>query len=48
MAMLSAVGQGVSNAPDEKETKGELLYFWSPLEPCCRFCGRESVYLDCG
>ena len=48
MAMLPAVGLAVSNELDEKETKGELLFFWSPLEPCCRFCGRESVYLDCG
>lgn len=46
--MLTAVGLAVSNEPDEKETKGELLFFFSPAEPCCRFCGRESVYLDCG
>jgi hypothetical protein len=48
MDILVAVGLVVSNAPDEKETKGELLFFWSPMEPCCRFCGRKSVYLDCG
>lgn len=46
--MLTAVGLAVSNEPDAKETNGELLFFFNPLEPCCRFCGRESVYLDCG
>jgi len=48
MDMLTAVGLAVCDEPDEKETDGELLFFWNPLEPCCRFCGRESIYLDCG
>jgi hypothetical protein len=49
--MLTAVGLAVSNEPDAKETSGEfgeLLFFFSLSEPCCRFCGRASVYLDCG
>lgn len=48
MEILTVVGLAVSNEPGEKETNGELLFLWNPEDPCCRFCGRESVYLDCG
>lgn len=48
MEILTVVGLAVSKEPDEEETKGELLFLFSPVGPCCRFCGRESVYLDCG
>jgi hypothetical protein len=46
--MLGSVDPAVFHEPDEKETKGELLFFWSPSRPRCRFCGRASVYLDVG
>jgi hypothetical protein len=46
--MLSDVSPSAFNAPDEKETKGEQLFSWRPQAPRCRFCGRESVFLDCG
>lgn len=46
--ILGVAGTTVSKAPAEEESKGELLYFWNPHGPSCRFCGRLSVYLDVG
>lgn len=46
--MLATVSLAEWNEPDEEETEGELLYAWCPERPCCRFCGRESVYLEWG
>lgn len=37
-----------TKAAAEEDPKHEVLYFWRPAEACCRFCGRASVYLDCG
>jgi hypothetical protein len=37
-----------TNAAAEEGPRDEVLYFWRAAEPCCRFCGRASVYLDCG
>ena len=44
----AVAGAAVSNAAAEEETKGEELFIWTPQELCCRFCGRATVYLDCG
>ena len=46
--ILAVAGTTVSKAPAEEESKGELLYFWNPHGPSCRFCGRPSLYLDVG
>lgn len=37
-----------TKAAAEEDPKHEVLYFWQVAEPCCRFCGRALVYLDCG
>lgn len=37
-----------SSLPDEKEPGSEILYVWCPEKPCCRFCGRETVFLEWG
>ena len=46
--ILGVAGAAMTSAAAEEETKGEELFIWTPQEPCCRFCGRKSVYLDCG
>ena len=38
----------VTKAAAEEDPGYEVLYFWQPAEPRCRFCGRASAYLDCG
>lgn len=46
--ILAVAGAVVSNAAAEEDAKSEELFIWTPQEPCCRFCGRATVYLDCG
>jgi hypothetical protein len=46
--ILAVAGAAVSNAAAKEGTKGEELFIWTPQELCCRFCGRATVYLDCG
>lgn len=45
LALAAATGTKVAA---EEDPRNEVLYFWRPAEPRCRFCGRASVYLDCG
>lgn len=46
--ILAVAVAAMTSAAAEEETKGEELYIWTPQELCCRFCGRATVYLDCG
>lgn len=48
MEILAVAAATEPNAAAEEDPRHEVLYFWRPAEPCCRFCGRASVYLDCG
>ena len=46
--ILAVADVAVSSAAAEEGMGDEVLYLWRPAEPRCRFCGRASVYLDCG
>ena len=48
MEILGVAAATETNAAAEEDPRHEVLYFWRPAEPCCRFCGRASDYLDCG
>lgn len=45
---LAAANPGVSNAPDEKEASGGNSYERMVQRPVCRFCGRESTWIEWG
>lgn len=46
--ILAVAVAAMTSAAAEEGTKGEELFIWTPEELCCRFCGRATVYLDCG
>ena len=48
MEILVVAAATETNAAAEEDRRDEVLYSWRPAEPRCRFCGRASVYLDCG
>ena len=48
MEILVVAAATETNAAAEEDPRHEVLYFWRPAERRCRFCGRASVYLDCG
>ena len=45
---LAAVSPGVSDALDEKEAGGGNSHNGTSAKPECRFCGRESAWIEWG